>query len=206
MNDCIIFVDEYLDGIRWDAKYATWDNFIGRPVDGYQVNRIAGTRALCDGLHIAKRQAQAQGLGLLLWDGYRPQCAVDCFLRWASRPEDGATKGRYYPGIARGEMISMGYVAEKSSHSRGSAIDLTLYRLDTNALLPMGGGFDLMDAVSHHSSRQIGRAEATHRKLLRRIMEDSGFLPYEYEWWHYVLKDEPYPETYFNVPIGKNAS
>ena len=97
MKDDFVFVDELVSGIRWDAKYATWDNFTGKPVDGYLANRIVGTRALCAALERAQEKAASLGFGLLLWDGYRPQRAVDCFLRWSQQPEDGRTKPRHYP-------------------------------------------------------------------------------------------------------------
>jgi D-alanyl-D-alanine dipeptidase len=201
MKTGFVFLDEILRGVRWDAKYATWDNFTGRPVDGYEVNRIAGSREMGDALLKAKKLAAGEGYGLLLWDGYRPQRAVDCFLRWSGLPEDGLTKERYYPKIDRSAMISKGYVAPKSSHSRGSAIDLTLYRLNTGAIVSMGGGFDLMDERSHHEAKGISEGEAQNRLILRSIMENSGFAPYDHEWWHYVLKNEPYPESYFDFPV-----
>ena len=97
MNGEFVFVDELVPGIRWDAKYATWDNFTGRPVDGYGANRIVGAKALCAALADAREAAASLGFGLLLWDGYRPQRAVDCFLRWSKRPENGRTKLRHYP-------------------------------------------------------------------------------------------------------------
>jgi D-alanyl-D-alanine dipeptidase len=103
--DQFVFVDELVSGIRWDAKYATWDNFTGKPVDGYFVNRIVGTRALCAALGEARDRAASWGFGLLLWDGYRPQRAVDCFLRWSELPEDGRTKPRHYPNIGRSAMF-----------------------------------------------------------------------------------------------------
>lgn len=202
MDKDFVFLDEVLHGIRWDAKYATWDNFTGKPVDGYAVNRIVGSKAMAAALLGAKEQAAALGYGLLLWDGYRPQRAVDCFLRWAAQPEDGLTKAKYYPSLTRGEMVEKGYIASKSGHSRGCAIDLTLYRLDTDALLPMGSGFDFMDERSHHTSNDISANEAENRHLLRSIMEDSGFIPFECEWWHYSLKNEPYPDRYFDFIIG----
>jgi zinc D-Ala-D-Ala dipeptidase len=198
----LVFVDELVPGIRWDAKYATWDNFTGRPVDGYLANRIAGTKALCAALARARDKAASLGFGLLLWDGYRPQRAVDCFLRWSKRPEDGRTKLRHYPNISRAGMLEKGYVAAKSGHSRGSAIDLTLYHLATGELALMGGGHDLMDPVSHHGAKGITLVEAINRQYLRSIMNSSGFSSYDCEWWHYTLKDEPYPGTYFDFLIA----
>jgi D-alanyl-D-alanine dipeptidase len=201
MKDDFVFVDEFVPGMRWDAKYATWDNFTGKPVDGYVANRIVGTRALCAALAGAQGRAASLGFGLLLWDGYRPQRAVDCFLRWSEQPEDGRTKLRHYPNIDRPEMFEKGYVAAKSGHSRGGAVDLTLYHLATGELAPMGGDHDLMDPISHHGARGITPVEARNRQRLCSIMEDSGFDRYDSEWWHYTLNDEPYPGTYFDFPI-----
>lgn len=202
MKDDFVFVDEYVTDVRWDAKYATWDNFTGKPVDGYLANRIVGTRALCAALERAQEVAVSRGFGLLLWDGYRPQRAVDCFLRWSKLPEDRRTKLRHYPNIDRAAMFEEGYVAAKSGHSRGSTVDLTLYHLATGELAPMGGYHDLMDSISHHGAKGITQAEARNRQSLCSIMEACGFLPYHREWWHYTLKTEPYPDTYFDFPIA----
>jgi len=203
MNDDFVFVDEFVPGIRWDAKYATWDNFTGSPVDGYRVNRVVGTKDLCAALARAQAQARSLGFGLLLWDGYRPQRAVDCFVRWSRRPEDGRTKQRHYPRLDRSAMFEEGYVAAKSGHSRGSTVDLTLYHLVTGELARMGGDHDLMDPVSHHGAPGITLAEARNRQFLCSIMEDSGFRRFDHEWWHYTLNDEPYPDTYFDFPIAR---
>lgn len=196
-----VFVDDVVSGIRWDAKYATWDNFTGKPVDGYVANRIVGTKALCAALERVREEASALGFGVLLWDGYRPQRAVDFFLRWSKQPENGRTKLRHYPNIDRAEMFQRGYVAAKSGHTRGSTVDLTLYHLATSELAPMGGAHDLMDAISHHGAPGITQVEARNRECLRSIMEVCGFSAYDSEWWHYTLKDEPYPHTYFDFPI-----
>ncbi|MEU0600757.1 D-Ala-D-Ala dipeptidase VanX [Streptomyces sp. NPDC006393] len=201
MNHDFVFLDEFIPGLRWDAKYATWDNFTGKPVDGYLVNRIVGTTALCAALDRARGEAASLGFGLLLWDGYRPQRAVDCFVRWSQQPEDGRTKPRHYPNIDRTDMFKNGYVAAKSGHSRGSTVDLTLYHLATGELAPMGGDHDLMDPVSHHGAEGVTQTEARNRRYLRAVMETSGFSSYDCEWWHYTLKDEPYPDTYFDFPI-----
>jgi zinc D-Ala-D-Ala dipeptidase len=201
MNPGFVFVDEYVPGVRWDAKYATWDNFTGKPVEGYAANRIVGTTALCVALESAREEAASRGFGLHLWDGYRPQRAVECFLRWAEQPEDGRTKLRHYPNLERAEMFKNGYVAARSGHSRGSTVDLTLYHLASDELARMGGGHDLMDPISHHGARGIAEVEARTREQLRSIMRACGFSSYDCEWWHYTLDDEPYPDTYFDFPI-----
>ena len=202
MKTDFVFVDEFVPGVRWDAKYATWDNFTGKPLDGYLANRIVGTTALCAALERVREKAGSLGFGLLLWDGYRPQRAVDRFLHWAQQPEDGRTKPRHYPNIDRAEMFEKGYVAARSGHSRGSTVDLTLYRLATGELATMGGGHDLMDPISHHGATGITEFEASNRRYLCSIMEACGFVRYDCEWWHYSLQDEPYPDTYFDFPIA----
>ena len=196
-----VFVDALVAGIRWDAKYATSDNFTGQPVDGYHTNRIAGTKALCAALEQARDKAASLGYGLLLWDGYRPQRAVDSFITWSQQPEDGRTKLRHYPNINRPQIFEQGYVATKSGHSRGSTVDLTLYDLTTGQLAPMGGHHDLMDPISHHDAPGISNTATTNRRTLRSIMEACAFTPYNSEWWHYTLKHEPHPNTYFDFPI-----
>jgi D-alanyl-D-alanine dipeptidase len=201
MREDFVFVDELVTGIRWDAKYATWDNFTGKPVDGYGANRIVATLALCAALERARDEAAVLGFGLLLWDGYRPQRAVDCFVRWSMQPEDGRTKRRHYPNIERAAMFERGYVAERSGHSRGSTVDLTLYDLSTGDLVPMGGDHDLMDSISHHRAAGLCAELARNRHDLCTIMEASGFASYDREWWHYTLTDEPFPDTYFDLPI-----
>ncbi|MGV8839760.1 MAG: M15 family metallopeptidase [Bauldia sp.] len=201
MKPGFAFADTVLAGIRWDAKYATADNFTGAPVDGYGVDRVVVSAAVAKALAEAGRHAEALGFGLLLWDGYRPQRAVNRFKAWAALPEDRRLKERYHPNIARAEMFALGYLAEKSSHSRGSAVDLTLFRRDTGAVVPMGGDFDLMDVRSQHGAPGIGLAETANRKTLCTIMERSGFAPFEREWWHYALIREPHPDTYFDFPI-----
>jgi zinc D-Ala-D-Ala dipeptidase len=201
MEAGFVFLDEVLTGVRWDAKYATWDNFTGAPVDGYEVNRIVGSHAMAEALLEATRHAAAAGFGLLLWDGYRPQRAVNRFLEWSAQPEDGRAKQTFYPNIDRAEMFTNGYVAPKSGHSRGSAVDLTVFRLDTGELAPMGGRHDFMDERSHHGARGVSGIAAKNRRALCSIMERSGFERYDCEWWHYALRDEPYPDTYFDFPI-----
>jgi D-alanyl-D-alanine dipeptidase len=202
MHRGFVFLDEVLTGVRWDAKYATWDNFTGTPVDGYEVNRIVGSDELAGALQCATTYAATLGFGLLLWDGYRPQRAVNRFLEWSAQPEDGRTKRAFYPNLDREGMFTNGYVAPRSGHSRGSAVDLTLYRLDSGKLVPMGGRHDLMDERSHHGAPGVSGVAARNRRRLCSVMEQSGFVRYDAEWWHYSLRHEPYPDTYFDFPIA----
>ncbi len=201
MKEGFVYLDAVLPGVFWDAKYATEDNFVGSVVDGYCTNRIVGTCELAAALLSAISLAAMSGYGLLLWDGYRPQRAVDCFLRWADDPEDGRTKAKHYPNIAKGDIVPLGYVAPKSGHSRGSTIDLTLCDLGTGQMADMGGAFDLMDVRSHHGAEGLSTVATRNRQILREIMEKCGFKAYELEWWHYTLKKEPYPNQYFDFPV-----
>ena len=201
MKDGFVYLDAVVPGVFWDAKYATQDNFTGSVVDGYCANRIVGTCEMAAALLNVSSVAAMRGYGLLLWDSYRPQRAVDCFLRWAVAPEDGKTKSKHYPNIAKGDIVPQGYVAPKSGHSRGSAIDLTLCDMKRGRMIEMGGAFDLMDDRSHHGAEGLPQAAVRNRKILREIMEQCGFNAYEMEWWHYSLKKEPYPNQYFDFPI-----
>jgi D-alanyl-D-alanine dipeptidase len=124
----------------------------------------------------AREGAARLGFGLLLWDGYRPQRAVDSFLRWSQQPEDGRTKLRHYPNIDRADMFKNGYVAARSGHSRGSTVDLTLFHLATGERAPMGGDHDLMDAISHHGAEGLTQVDAANRQRVRTIMEACGFI------------------------------
>ena len=201
MTEGFVYLDAMLPGVFWDAKYAAADNFTGSVVDGYRANRIVGTREMADALLRAIPLAAKWGYALLLWDGYRPQRAVDCFMRWADAPEDGRTKARHYPNIAKGDIVPLGYVAAKSGHSRGSAIDLTLCDPEGRHMVEMGGDFDLMDVRSHHGAEGLSPVAARNRETLRDIMEQCGFDAYNQEWWHYSLKKEPYPDRYFDFPV-----
>jgi D-alanyl-D-alanine dipeptidase len=201
LTEGFVYLDAVLPGVFWDAKYATEDNFTGAVVDGYRVNRVVGTQEMADALLNAAPLAEKRGQALLLWDGYRPQRAVDFFLKWAASPEDGRTKARHYPNIPKTDFVRLGYVAEKSGHTRGSAIDLTLCDSTDGRPIDMGGVFDLLDERSHHGAKGLSASAARNREILREIMEDSGFNPYDREWWHYSLRNEPYPDRYFDFPI-----
>ena len=195
------YLDEAIPGVRWEAKYAGSDNFTGCPVDGYRANRVAGTLEMLSGLLEARDAAKEEGLSLLVWDAYRPCRAVADFMRWAAAPEDGKTRAAHYPRLTKNLLFKEGYIAEKSGHSRGSTVDLTLADAQGRPL-DMGGIFDLMDERSHHGSPDATPGQKENRSRLLHIMQRAGFLPYENEWWHYRLDGEPYPNEYFDFVIG----
>jgi len=185
--------------IRQEPRYAGANNFMGRPVRGYRVAKVMLTREAAEALARAQTAARELGLSLLVYDGYRPQRAVDHFVEWAADPRDRVAKAAYYPDVPKDELFQRGYIAERSGHSRGSTVDLTLTR--DGEPLPMGTDFDFFGALSHTDNPAITGEERENRLLLRRIMEAAGFRNYVNEWWHYTLVDEPYPDRYFDIPI-----
>ena len=202
LND-FVYLDEAVPGLMVDARYATTNNLTGHVVEGYLAPRAVGSRALAQALAAAQRAAREQDLTLLVWDAYRPQRAVNCLLNWAAAPEDQLTKSVYYPRIHKADLVPLGYIAPQSAHSRGSAVDLTLANARSGRPLFMGGVFDLMDPISGHDAADIPQVARRNRVRLKTLMERFGFLPYQAEWWHYTLKDEPYPNTYFDFPIDE---
>lgn len=206
MEAGFVYLNEELDNIKWDIRYATGNNLTGKPLSGYQANKPVGTIQLWHGLVKAVSAASERGLGLFIFDAYRPQKAVDDLVAWTKCPETEKAevqllKEKYYPKVEKADMLNQGYIAERSGHSRGSVIDLTLMRLSDGIFLDMGTIFDFMDEKSHHGSDKVGQIAAENRLLLKKIMEESGFLCYEKEWWHYRLENEPFPDTYFNFDI-----
>ena len=195
-----VFLDEIVPGFCWDAKYATADNLTGAPLDGYLVNRVVGSRALAEALVPAAAWFAGLGYRLFGYDAYRPQRGVQSFVDWAKRPEDGRTKARFYPALEKSQLFPLGYIAERSGHSRGGSIDLTLATGD-GVPIDMGGHFDLMDERSHLDYTDLSEAQLKNRRLLLEGMLKFGFRSYVNEWWHYSLIDEPYPDTYFDFPI-----
>jgi D-alanyl-D-alanine dipeptidase len=186
--------------IRQQIRYAGADNFVGAPIDGYERAVCLLTEPAARALAAVQRDLAAQQLGLLVYDCYRPQRAVDRFLRWAADLGDQRTKAAFYPRVAKSELIARGYIAARSAHSRGSTVDLTL--IDAGgAPLQMGTPFDLFDERSHTASPDVPDAARANRERLRAAMERRGFRNLPVEWWHYTLENEPEPERGFDVPV-----
>lgn len=187
------------DTIGQDPRYAGSDNFMGRPIRGYLAPQVMLTREAAEALSAAQKTAREQGLSLLVYDGYRPQRAVDHFVEWGADLADTLNKATYYPDVPKAELFDRGYISARSGHSRGSTVDLTLTR--DGVPLDMGTPFDFFDERSHTESPVITGGAMANRMLLRGIMSGAGFRNYVNEWWHYTLLDEPYPDTYFDIPI-----
>lgn len=196
------FVDlsEVISGIGTDIRYATAHNLTGHPLAGYLAPKALATREAAAALAAAFQKARRLGYGMLVYDAYRPQKAVDDFVVWSREAETGATKAEFYPELEKKALFPMGYIAERSGHSRGSTIDLTLTDA-AGAPLDMGTCFDFMSERSHHGAAGLTREQNRNRIVLCDIMTRAGFIPYENEWWHYRLRNEPYPDTYFDCDI-----
>ena len=143
-----------------------------------------------------------QGYRLKIFDAYRPVCAVKHFVLWGIEDQDLRMKPFFYPGMEKQELFSRGYIAKESSHSRGSTVDLTLLDMTTGRELDMGSPFDLFSEASHPDYRGISEEQYNNRMILQQAMVRCGFEPLDCEWWHFTLKDEPYPETYFEFPVS----
>lgn len=202
--DGFVDVGEMIPGVVIEARYAGSENFMGRPVRGYRADKVLLSREAAVALADVQRQLAANGMGLKLFDGYRPQRAVDDFMAWTRDANDTVQKQTYYPNVAKDRLVPDGYIAAKSGHSRGSTVDLTIVRLLEDGHieeLDMGSPWDFFGPVSHPSSTAVSEEARANRMLLRVLMIGAGFKPLEEEWWHFTLRDEPYPDTYFDFPV-----
>lgn len=196
-----VYLDEAVPTIKLELRYSTDNNFVGRPIDGYVKPRAILTKEAAHALLKVQHALSAFQLGLKVYDAYRPQRAVDDFLRWAADPADTKKKAEYYPEIDKPELFRQGYLAERSGHSRGSTVDLTIVDLDSGQELDMGSPYDYFGPASWPTSTRPTTAQRANRMLLQTIMGQYGFAPYPQEWWHFTLKAEPYPDTYFDFPV-----
>ncbi|MFH9014592.1 M15 family metallopeptidase [Streptomyces sp. NPDC017943] len=215
--------------ILQEMRYATAHNFVGERIDGYRRPLCILTRPAAEALHQAQRRLLRRGYTLKVYDCYRPQRAVDHFVRWAEDLDDEAMKGEFYPNVDKTRLFADGYIAEKSGHSRGSTLDVTLVRLPARPTRPyhpgehlvpcfaprrerfpdnsvdMGTGFDCFDTLSHTLDPRIQGPQRANRLLLKSTLEGLGFVNLAEEWWHYTFKPEPYPDTYFDFPVSSRS-
>ncbi len=196
-----VYIDELIPDCIIDAKYFGTDNFMGRAVNGYNAPLVMMSEQAAQACVKAADLLREQGYILKIFDAYRPQRAVDDFVAWGADTPDIRRKPVHYPNVNKADMFDLGYIARKSGHSRGSAIDLTVVNLKTMQELDMGSIFDFMDVRSHHGAEGLTTEQEQNRKLLCDAMLACGFDLYECEWWHYSLTDQPYPDTYFDFPI-----
>ena len=195
------YVSEIDATIKKELRYGTSNNFIGKPIDGYLKDSLIISTPAAKALKEIQTKLMLSGLSLKIFDAYRPQQAVDYFVRWAKVMNDTLMKQLYYPDVQKSELFTLGFIASKSGHTRGSTVDLSIVDVKTNKEVDMGSSYDFFGEKSHPFYKKITEAQMKNRMLLRTIMIKNGFIPYDNEWWHFTLKDEPYPTTYFNFLI-----
>lgn len=197
------FVDilNYIPSVQIDVRYFGSDNFVGTPIDGYEAEKILLTITAAQALSMVQADLAASGLGLKVFDGYRPQRAVDHFVRWAEDLDELTMKSRYYPGVDKENLFRDGYIAARSGHSRGGTVDITLVSLSSGMEVDMGSAWDFFDPISWPSSEAVAPEQSANRILLQTIMMKHGFNPLMEEWWHFTFSDELFPDSYFDFPI-----
>lgn len=195
------YVHDIIPDVVLDVRYYSEDNFVGTRVDGYRKPVVLISKTAGQALVNVQAELKQKGLGLKVFDAYRPQKAVDHFVRWAADPADMLTKAKYYPDLPKDRLFDLGYISAKSGHTRGSTIDLTIVNLETGEELDMGSGWDFFGDISHPDSPLVGEEATANRNLLRDVMIKNGFRAITTEWWHYTLQDEPFPDSYFDFDV-----
>jgi len=196
-----VYLDAAAPEIAIELRYITENNFLGIPVDGYETPRCIISSEAAQALKKVQTDLASFGLGLKVFDAYRPQRAVDHFVRWAKDTSDTKMKPHYYPDVKKKNLFKQGYIASKSSHTRGSTVDLTIISLETGEEVDMGSGFDFFGPESWPTNLEMTASQRAHRMLLHTLMLTHGFSHYDKEWWHFTFKKEPFPNTYFDFPV-----
>ena len=197
-----VLLADYDPQIVQEIRYYSTYNFIGDRIDGYEEPCALLSIEAARALKAVSSEMIVQGYRLKVFDAYRPACAVRHFVLWGIEDQDIRMKPYFYPELEKQELFAKGYIASKSSHSRGSAVDLTLLDMQTGKELDMGSPFDLFSEVSHPDYRGITEEQYENRMCLRKAMIRNGFQPIDCEWWHFSLQKEPYPDTYFTFPVS----
>ncbi|MBQ7531424.1 MAG: M15 family metallopeptidase [Paludibacteraceae bacterium] len=199
-SDFVEITDVVPDVILEVRYYSTY-NFVGARIDGYERPIVLMTRQSADSLKVVSNELRKQGFRMKIWDAYRPQRAVNHFIRWAENLQDTAMKAIFYPMVDKSLLFEKEYIMARSGHSRGSTVDLTLLNEATGKELDMGSPFDWFGDESHPDYTNLSAQQLANRLILREAMLRHGFKPLDSEWWHFTLADEPYPDTYFDFPI-----
>ncbi len=220
----VTLTDAVPDAILEIRYFGTY-NFVGQRIDGYEEPTALLTKQAAQALRAVSDDVCSQGYRLKIYDAYRPQKAVDHFVRWAADLQATEMKPYFYPDLDKSVLFEQEYIYEKSGHTRGSTVDLTLFDMQTEKELDMGGTFDWFGPESHpdfcgnpetgqytgdNSKSPTGRSitpeQFAHRMILRRAMLAHGFKALDSEWWHFTLRDEPFPDTYFTFPVRQIAA
>ena len=197
-----VVLSDYVPGIVQEIRYYSTYNFVGDRIDGYEEPCALITKEAARALKSVSNQMNVQGYRLKVFDAYRPVTAVKHFVLWGLEDLDLRMKPYFYPELEKQELFAKGYIASNSSHSRGSTIDLTLLDMQTGMELDMGSPFDLFSERSHPDCKEVTEEQYANRMLLRNVMVNNGFQPLDCEWWHFTLKNEPFPDTYFEFPVS----
>ena len=197
-----VVLSEVVPDIIQEIRYFSTYNFVGERIDGYEQPTALMTKEAANALKNVSDEVKSKGYRLKIYDAYRPQSAVDHFVRWGKNLGDYRMKDYFYPQVDKSRLFIEGYIDEKSGHSRGSTVDLTLFDMATGKEVDMGGTFDYFGEKSHPDYRgELTQEQIKNRLYLREVMIKHGFKPLETEWWHFTLKDEPYPDTYFTFAV-----
>ena len=206
-------ITDVVPDVILEVRYFGTYNFVGARIDGYEQPTALLTREAADSLKAVSEDLKAQGYRLKIYDAYRPQKGVDHFVRWGKDLDDMLMKPYFYPNESKDSLFIKDYIATRSGHSRGSTLDLTLFDMRTEKEVDMGGTFDWFGKESHpdcggdpvtgtyRPNDTLTAQQFANRMLLRTVMLSHGFKPYDCEWWHFTLKNEPYPDTYFEFPV-----
>ena len=200
-----VLLSDHIPGIIQEIRYFTTYNFVGERVDGYEEPIALLTIEAARCLKEVSNTANVMGYRLKIFDAYRPVRAVKHFVMWGLEDLDQRMKPFFYPDLDKRDLFNRGYIATQSTHSRGSTVDLTLLNMETGKELDMGSPFDFFGPVSHPDYEKITKEQFDNRMILRNLMLENGFEPIDCEWWHFTLKNEPYPETYFDFPVSVNT-
>lgn len=197
-------ISDLVPSVVQEIRYHSTYNFIGDRIEGYEEPCALLTKEAARALKGAAAELNVQGYRLKIFDAYRPAGAVRHFVMWGLEDTDIRMKPYFYPDLEKQELFSKGYIASRSSHSRGSTVDLTLLNMATGKEVDMGGPFDFFGELSHPDYKGITEEKYANRMILRKVMMRNGFEPIDCEWWHFTLKDEPFPDTYFEFPVSSD--
>lgn len=202
-----VLLSDVVPDVIQEIRYYSTYNFVGDRIDGYEEPCALMTKEAAEALKKASDEAISKGYRLKIYDAYRPQRAVDNFVSWAEDLDDTRMKKYFYPDLDKSVLFDQGYIAAKSGHSRGSTVDLTLFDMNTEKEVDMGGTFDYFGIESHpdYKGKDLSKQQYKNRMILKKIMVGNGFEPLETEWWHFTLKDEPYPDTFFKFPVDADV-
>ena len=200
-----VLLADYIPHIIQEIRYYSTYNFMGERVDGYEEPIALLTKEAARALKAVSNEMMVKGYRLKIFDAYRPETAVKHFVLWGIEDTDVRMKPYFYPEIEKQALFSEGYIARRSSHSRGSTVDLTLLNMSTGRELDMGSPFDFFGEISHPDYRGITEEQVDNRMFLRNAMLRNGFAPIDCEWWHFTLRDEPYPDSYFSFPVSRDS-